>query len=63
MDNSTAKTVDIKKVQTILSQEQGVILPRQPNTNKAMVEELEAINYGRDSEFSKNIRKKAGLAE
>ncbi|MBR4157381.1 MAG: FAD-dependent oxidoreductase [Oscillospiraceae bacterium] len=61
MDNSTAKTVDIKKVQTILSQEQGVILPRQPNTNKAMVEELEAINYGRDSEFSRNVRKKAGL--
>ncbi|MBR4157397.1 MAG: FAD-dependent oxidoreductase [Oscillospiraceae bacterium] len=60
-DGSTTKTVDIKKVQKILCEEQDVPLPRQANTNKELVEELEAINYGRDTEFNKNIRQKAGL--
>ncbi len=49
-DGSTAHTVDIKKVQYILSHEQNVPLPRQDNTDKAMVEEIEAINYGRDGD-------------
>ncbi|MBR5708890.1 MAG: FAD-dependent oxidoreductase [Oscillospiraceae bacterium] len=60
-DGTTAKTVDIKKVQTILSEEQDVVLPRMPRTDKAMVEELEAINYGRDSEFAKKVRQANGL--
>ena len=60
-DGTTAKTVDIKKVQKILCEEQDVPLPRQANTNKELVEELEAINYGRDFEFNKTIRQKAGL--
>ena len=54
-DGSTTATVDIKKVQYILSHEQDVPLPRQDNTNKEMVEELEAINYGRDSERARKI--------
>ena len=60
-DGTTAKTVDIKKVQAILCEEQDVPLPRQANTNKALVEELEACNYGRDSERAKKIRAAAGL--
>ena len=54
-DGSTTATVDIKKVQYILSHEQDVPLPRQDNTNKEMVAELEAINYGRDSERARKI--------
>ena len=54
-DGSTTATVDIKKVQYILSHEQDVPLPRQDNTNKEMVADLEAINYGRDNERAKKI--------
>jgi hypothetical protein len=61
LDNTTAKTVDIKKVQTILSQEQDVPLPRMSNTDKSLVEELESVNYGRDSERAKKTRAAAGL--
>jgi hypothetical protein len=61
LDNTTAKTVDIKKVQTILCQEQDVPLPRQSNTDKSLVEELESVNYGRDTERAKKIRAAAGL--
>ena len=46
-DGSTAHTVDIKKVQYILSHEQDVPLPRQDNTDPEMVAELEACDYGR----------------
>ena len=46
-DGSTAHTVDIKKVQYILSHEQHVPLPRQDNTDPQLVADLEAINYGR----------------
>ncbi|MBR3643870.1 MAG: FAD-dependent oxidoreductase, partial [Parasporobacterium sp.] len=46
-DGSTAHTVDIKKVQYILSHEQNVPLPRQDNTDPQLVADLEAINYGR----------------
>ena len=60
-DGATAKTVDIKKVQKILCEEQDVPLPRQANTDKSLVEELESINYGRDTERAKMIRQKAGL--
>ena len=60
-DGTTAKTVDIKKVQKILCEEQDVPLPRQANTDKSLVEELESINYGRDSARAKKIREKAGL--
>ena len=55
-DGTTAKTVDIKKVQYILSHEQDVPLPRQDNTDPALVAELEAFNYGRDTERAKRIR-------
>jgi len=61
LDNKTAKTVDIKKVQKILCEEQDVPLPRQANTDKALVEELESINYGRDTDRAKKIRAAAGL--
>ena len=61
LDNKTAKTVDIKKVQKILCEEQDVPLPRQANTDKSLVEELEACNYGRDTERAKKIRAAAGL--
>lgn len=47
MDGSTTHTVDIKKVQYILSHEQDVPLPRQDNTDPEMVAEMEACNYGR----------------
>ena len=60
-DGSSAKSVDIKKVQKILCEEQDVPLPRQANTDKSIVEELEANNYGRDTERSKKIRAAAGL--
>ena len=48
-DGTTAKNVDIKKVQYILSHEQDVPLPRQDNTDPALVAALEACNYGRDA--------------
>ena len=60
-DGATAKTVDIKKVQKSLCEEQDVPLPRQANTDKSLVEELESINYGRDTERARKIREKAGL--
>ena len=60
-DGTTAKTVDIKKVQYILSHEQDVPLPRQDNTDPQLVADLEACNYGRDSERAKKIR--ASLAK
>ena len=47
-DGSTAKTVDIKKVQYILSHDQDVPLPRQDNTNAELLAAMEACNYGRD---------------
>ena len=54
-DGTTTATVDIKKVQYILSHEQDVPLPRQDNTNKEMVADLEACNYGRDDPRAKKI--------
>ena len=60
-DGTTTANVDIKKVQYILSHEQDVPLPRQDNTNQAMVAEMEACNYGRDTQRNKDIRAKAGL--
>ena len=54
-DGSTTATVDIKKVQYILSHEQDVPLPRQDNTNQEMVAEMEACNYGRDDPRAKKI--------
>ena len=54
-DGTTTANVDIRKVQYILSHEQDVPLPRQDNTNAEMVAELEACNYGRDSERAKRI--------
>ena len=50
-DGTTTHTVDIKKVQYILSHEQDVPLPRQDNTDPEMVAELEAFNYGRGTEL------------
>ncbi len=54
-DGTTTANVDIRKVQYILSHDQDVPLPRQDNTNAEMVAELEACNYGRDSERAKRI--------
>ena len=54
-DGTTTATVDIKKVQYILSHEQDVPLPRQDNTNQEMVADLEACNYGRDDPRAKKI--------
>ena len=54
-DGTTTAAVDIKKVQYILSHEQDVPLPRQDNTNMEMVAEMEACNYGRDTERAKRI--------
>ena len=50
-DGSTTHTVDIKKVQYILSHEQNVPLPRQDNTDPALVADLEACDYGRHGEL------------
>ena len=50
-DGSTAHTVDIKKVQYILSHEQNVPLPRQDNTDPQLVADLEACDYGRHGEL------------
>jgi len=57
-EGSTTANVDIKKVQYILSHEQDVPLPRQDNTNQAMVAEMEACNYGRDTERARRILEK-----
>ena len=54
-DGTTTATVDIKKVQYILSHDQDVPLPRQDNTNPEMVADLEACNYGRDDPRAKRI--------
>ncbi|MBE6966947.1 MAG: FAD-dependent oxidoreductase [Ruminococcaceae bacterium] len=48
-DGTTVKTVDIKKVQYILSHEQDVPLPRQDNTDPELVAALEAFDYGRNA--------------
>jgi hypothetical protein len=61
MDGTTTHTVDIKKVQKILCEEQDVPLPRQANTDPTIVADLEARNYGRDDERAKKIRREAGL--
>ena len=45
-DGNTAKTVNIRKVQSILCHEQNVMLPRQDNTDPAFAEELEAFIQG-----------------
>ena len=55
-DGSTAHTVDIKKVQYILSHEQNVPLPRQENTDPELVRQLEEIRYGVMTESSKRVR-------
>ena len=61
LDQTSTKTVDIRKVQKILCEEQDVPLPRQANTDKAFVEELQAFNYGRDEERAKKVRAEHGL--
>ncbi len=50
-DGATAHTVDIKKVQYILSHEQDCVLPRQDNTDPELVKELEDNNYGRNGQL------------
>ena len=55
-DNATTATVDIKKVQYILSHEQNVPLPRQDNTDPRMVELLEAVSYGTETAAAKAVR-------
>ena len=42
-------------MQYILSHDKDVPLPRQDNTNQDMVRDMEACNYGRDSERAKRI--------
>ena len=54
-DGTGTADVDIRKVHYILSHEQDVPLPRQDNTNQAMVAEMEACNYGRDTQRAKMI--------
>ena len=60
-DGSTTHTVDIKKVQKILCEEQNVPLPRQENTDPELVRELEEDHFGIDTAGAKKIRKEAGL--
>ena len=60
-DGSTTHTVDIRKVQKILCQEQNVPLPRQENTDPELVRQLEEIRYGVMTESSKRVRAAAGL--
>ena len=60
-DGKTTHTVDIKKVQKILCQEQNVPLPRQENTDPELVRQLEEIRYGVMTESSKRVRAAAGL--
>lgn len=55
-DGVTTATVNIKKVQYILSHEQNVPLPRQDNTDPRMYELLEAVNYGTDTPAAKAVR-------
>ena len=60
-DGTTTHNVDIKRVQYILSHEQDVPLPRQDNTDRELVEELEACQYGTMTPMAKQIRAEAGL--
>ncbi len=60
-DGATAHTVDIKKVQKILCEEQDVPLPRQDNTDPELVRELEDCHYGVMTPAAKKIREAAGL--
>ena len=60
-DGTTTHTVDIKKVQKILCEEQNVPLPRQENTDPELVRALEECNYGIDSPRAKKVREEAGL--
>ncbi len=60
-DGSTTHTVDIKKVQKILCEEQNVPLPRQENTDPELVRQLEEDHYGVDTAGAKRIRAAAGL--
>ena len=60
-DGTTTHNVDIKKVQKILCTEQDVPLPRQENTDPALVRELEEYKYGTYTDAAKKCREKAGL--
>ncbi len=60
-DGTTTHNVDIRKVQKILCTEQDVPLPRQENTDPALVRELEEYKYGTYTEAAKKIREAAGL--
>ena len=58
---TTTHNVDIKLVQKILCTEQDVPLPRQENTDRELVRELEEYKYGTYTEAAKKIRAAAGL--
>ena len=60
-DGTTTHNVDIKKVQKILCTEQDVPLPRQENTDPALVRELEEYKYGTYTDAAKRCRAAAGL--
>ena len=60
-DGSTTHTVDIKKVQKILCEEQNVPLPRQENTDPELVRQLEEDKYGVMTQMAQRVRAAAGL--
>ena len=60
-DGKTTHTVDIKKVQKILCEQQNVPLPRQENTDPELVRQLEEDHYGIMTQGAKRIRAAAGL--
>lgn len=63
MDNSTVRTVDIKKVQDILV-EQDVPLPRHPKTDPSYTQCCEEHDYGLYTDLAKKARAEAnGLKE